>query len=547
MTQETQMETINLATDVLVVGAGMTGVKAASEIAASGYRVVLIDEGAGLGIAAGASVADLDGEEQAALEALLETVNGSEMIDVMTGTRMDGAAGVPGDFRVWLSGNDDIVEKSVGAIVVASELVACPLNEAYGLSLTETVVSQSQMEAALAKNPAVFSGKTIAFMVGLAQDGNPLVLERILKSVLDIENMDNTSAYVFSGDLKVAEDGLERLYLECRDKGAMYVKLTEMPALVQEGGALSITYDDPVLQRKVELSPDIIVVEEAIGADQVNTALAEMLNIDVGSMGFLQTDNVHRLPVSTNREGIFVVGGSRRVKKRYGALMDAQNAAIRVRNLLGDGTIAVPANKAVLDTGKCTFCLTCYRCCPHGAIYWSADNKPVISAVACQGCGICAAECPMDAIQIGDFNDAEMIGRVTQSATARTDDSPTIVAFCCQNSGLEAARMAESFGMPLPKGLKTVAVPCAGKVDIDYVMHALAEGADGVVVMACHNGNCKSEKGSLYAGWRAANAQEMLTAIGLEKERICFATTASNMGADFSNILMAMEETLKFK
>jgi coenzyme F420-reducing hydrogenase delta subunit len=107
--------------------------------------------------------------------------------------------------------------------------------------------------------------------------------------------------------------------------------------------------------------------------------------------------------------------------------------------------------------------------------------------------------------------------------------------------------MAASFGMPLPKGLKTVAVPCAGKVDIDYVMRALAEGADGVVVMACHNGNCKSEKGSLYAGWRAANAQEMLKAIGLEKERICFATTASNMGADFSNLLMAMEETLKFK
>ncbi len=544
MTQDTQMETINLAIDVLVVGAGMTGVKAASEIAASGYRVVLIDEGAGVGMAAGTSVADLDGEEQATLEALLETVNGSELIDVMTGTRMDGAAGVPGDFRVWLSGNDDIVEKSVGAIVVASELVACPLNEAYGLRLSETVVTQSQMEAALAKNPAVFSGKTIAFMVGLAQDGNPLVLERVLKGVLAMENMEDTSAYVFTGDLKVAEDGLERLYLECRDKGAMYVKLTEMPALVQEGGALSITYDDPVLQRKVELSPDIIVVEEAIGADQVNTALAEMLNIDVGSMGFLQTDNVHRFPVSTNREGIFVVGGSRRVKKRYGALMDAQNAAMRVRSLLGDGTITVPANKAVLDTGKCTFCLTCFRCCPHGAIYWSADNKPVISAVACQGCGICAAECPMDAIQIGDFNDAEMIDRVTQSATDTTDGSPTIVAFCCQNSGLEAARMAESFGMPLPKGLKTVAVPCAGKVDIGYVMHALAEGADGVVIMACHNGNCKSEKGSLYASWRAANAQGMLEAIGIEENRICFATTASNMGADFSGILMKMEKTL---
>ena len=547
MTQQTQMETITMATDVLVVGAGMTGVKAASEIAANGYKVVLIDQGAGLGGTPGASVADLDGNEAGELKALLKAVNGSEMIEVMTDTRIDGAAGVPGDFRVWLSGNDDIVEKSVGAIVVASELVSCPLNDSYGLSLSDTAVSQSQLEAALKENPAAFAGKSVAFLMGLAQDGNPLVLERVLKSVLVIENVDGSSAYVLAGDLKVAEDGLERLYLECRDKGAMYVKLTAMPSVKQEGSALSITYEDPVLQRQVELTPDIIVVEEAIGADQVNAALAEMLRIDVGSMGFLQTDNVHRYPVSTNREGIFVVGGSRRAKKRYGALMDAENAALRVRSLLGNGTISVPAAKAVLDSGKCTFCLTCFRCCPHGAIYWTSDNKPVISKVACQGCGICASECPMDAIQIGDFNDAAMIDQVTQSATAKTDDAPTIVAFCCQNSGLEAARMAESFGMPLPKGLKTVAVPCAGKVDIDYVMHALAEGADGVVVMACHNGNCKSEKGSLYASWRAANAQNMLEAIGVEKERICFATTAANMGADFSSIVMEMEERLKAK
>jgi len=542
MTQQTKMETINLATDVLVVGAGMTGLKAASEIAAAGYPVVLIDEAA----AAGTSAADLDGIEPAALEDLQKAVTDSATIEVLADTRMDGAAGVPGDFRVWLSGNDDIVEKTVGAIVVASELVTCPLNEAFGLELSDTVLSQSQMEAALADNPAAFAGKTVAFMLGLAQDGNPLVLERVLKSVLAMENLDDTSAYVFAGDLKVAEDGLERLYLECRDKGAMYVKLTEMPAVKQEGDALSINYEDPVLQRGVALTPDIIVVEEAIGPDEVNAALADMLKIDVGSQGFLQTDNVHRYPVDTNREGIFVVGGSRRAKKRYGALMDAENAALRVRSLLGDGTITVPANKAVLDTGKCTFCLTCYRCCPHGAIYWSADNKPVISKVACQGCGICASECPMDAIQIGDFSDAEMIDQVTQSA-AEKSDGPTIVAFCCQNSGLEAAEMAASFGMPLPKGLKTVAVPCAGKVDIDYVMRALAEGADGVVVMACHNGNCKSEKGSLYASWRAANAQDILEAIGVEKERICFATTASNMGADFSAKMMEIETILRGK
>lgn len=547
MTQQTQLETIKLTTEVLVIGSGMTGVKTASEIAANGYKVVMIDQKANPNQPTGAGVADLDGIEKETLDALLDEVTRSEMIEVMTDTRIDGAAGVPGDFKVWLSGSDDIVEKSVGAIVVASELVACPLHEAYGLTLSETVISQSQLEATLRDNPAAFAGKSVAFLLGLAQDGNPLVLERVLKSVLVMENMTETNAYVFAGDLKVAEDGLERLYLECRDKGAMYVKLAEKPSLTQTGANLTVEYSDPVLQRKVELTPDIIVVEEAIGADQVNTALAEMLNIDMGSMGFLQTENVHRYPVDTNREGIFVVGGSRRAKKRYGAVMDAENAALRVHRLLGDGTVNVPVDKAVVDIGKCTFCLTCYRCCPHGAIDWTGDNKPIISTVACQGCGICASECPMDAIQIGEFNDTNMIDQVTRSIMEKKEASPKIVAFCCQNSGLEAARMAEAFGMPLPNGLKTVAVPCAGKVDIDYIMHALAEGADGVVVMACYNGNCKSEKGSLYAKWRSANAQEMLAAIGVEKARIHFATTASNMGADFSAVLMDMEAALMNK
>ncbi|WP_246804241.1 FAD-binding protein [Desulfosarcina cetonica] len=69
MTQQTQMETIKLSTDVLVVGAGMTGVKAATEIAANGYNVVLIDGGA----PADTAIADVEGDEQAALDALLET------------------------------------------------------------------------------------------------------------------------------------------------------------------------------------------------------------------------------------------------------------------------------------------------------------------------------------------------------------------------------------------------------------------------------------------------------------------------------------------
>ena len=383
----------------------------------------------------------------------------------------------------------------------------------------------------------------MAFLSGLAQPGNPLNMERLFRSVLALTGVKDCTAYVYVGDLKVASDELERLYLQTRDKGALYFKLKQAPAVSQENGNLSITYSDPVILKEVQVQPDMIVVDEAIEAGAGYPDLAEMLHIDLSPSGFLQTDNVHRYPVATNREGIYVVGGGREIRNLNGAWMDAQNTALQIKNLLGDGDRQV-STATKLDAGKCTFCLTCYRCCPHGAIYWENESNTIISPTACQSCGICASECPMDAIQIGNFSDAEMKDRI-KSGAAQDTQAPRIVAFCCQNSALEAGRMAQDFKMTLPAGLQMVQVPCAGKVDLDYILTAFVEGADGVLVLACHPGNCKSERGNTYAGWRVKEAQRMLTEIGIGADKLRFVTLAANMGSDFARIANEMAAHLK--
>jgi heterodisulfide reductase subunit A-like polyferredoxin/coenzyme F420-reducing hydrogenase delta subunit len=547
---ETAMETIELATDVLVLGGGLTGLKAAMEIAAQGYKVLLAEETADLGV--GREVRPLAGysaKERRQLDALLAMAENNSKIELLADTAFNGAAGIPGDFRIWLYQADELLERKVGAIVVASELRLHPLAEGYGLSLGENVISQSQLEELLADDPNALKGKTVAFGVGFAQAGNPLTMERVFRSAIDLEEIEACTAYIFAGDLKVAAGGLERIYLEGRDKGAIYVKLQEPPQFTAEGGGLKVAYFDQVIRQDVELAPDLIVVEEAIETDALNADLAELLQVDVGPAGFLQTENVHRYPVGSNREGIYVIGGSRAPQGLDLAFVDAQAVALEIKALLGDGTVAAPEGKAVVEIGKCTFCLTCYRCCPHGAIYWDADNKPIVSPVACQACGICASECPMDAIQVGGFADAAMQTRIKTAVAAAPAEAavsaPKIVAFCCQNSAVEAGEMAELFQMRLPQGLQVVQVPCAGKVDLDYILSAFAEGADGVVVMACHTDNCKSERGNTYASWRVADAKEKLRAVGLAPERLAFATLAANMGSDFAAIVNDMENTLQ--
>ena len=541
--QHNQVENIQMETTIAVIGDGYAGLAAAATLAQNGYPVILAGSENDATLH-GASAAESEG-----LNALKKQVGGHPSIDVLPHSALIEAAGVSGDFSLTFMSEDRRVEKKAGAIVIATDLSSAPLTFIYGLTPSNGVVSLSEMEALLAsetgRKEISDKKKTIAFLVGFAHEGNPLLMQRVLESVQKIVGMEGCTAYVYVNNLKVAEDGLERMYKQSRDNGAIYFKLQSAPMVSQTDGDLRVTFYDPVIRNDIELSPDMLVIEESLVSHQQNVSLAEILRIDLGPAGFLQKENVHRLPVNTNREGIFVVGGSRDVQNTSKALADVDNMLLRVKQLIGDTAKTVTA-KAVVDREKCTICLTCYRCCPHGAIYW--DDKAVISPVACQGCGICASECPMDAIQLNDFTDTEMISRIKEAAAAKTETrAPKIIAFCCQNSAFEAGTAAGLFHYDLPAGLQVIKIPCAGKVDINYILNALVEGADGVIVMACHTGNCKSESGNTYAKWRINDAYRKLEQIGIPKDRLEFATLASNMASDFARIVIDMEKRISQK
>lgn len=55
--------------------------------------------------------------------------------------------------------------------------------------------------------------------------------------------------------------------------------------------------------------------------------------------------------------------------------------------------------KPVREPQKCTKCLLCVLLCPDGAIHWKKEKGDIeFDLNFCKGCGICANECPADAI-----------------------------------------------------------------------------------------------------------------------------------------------------
>jgi F420-non-reducing hydrogenase iron-sulfur subunit len=122
---------------------------------------------------------------------------------------------------------------------------------------------------------------------------------------------------------------------------------------------------------------------------------------------------------------------------------------------------------------------------------------------------------------------------------------PTIVAFCCNYCAYTAADMAGSQRLEYPPNVKVIRVPCSGRVDAIHIMKALENGADGVLVAGCLEGDCHFKTGNVKALQRVTNLQPFLKEIGIEAERVQMVNMSAGMGARFAKIATEFTEKIR--
>jgi F420-non-reducing hydrogenase iron-sulfur subunit len=123
--------------------------------------------------------------------------------------------------------------------------------------------------------------------------------------------------------------------------------------------------------------------------------------------------------------------------------------------------------------------------------------------------------------------------------------TPRILAFCCKYCAYAAADLAGSMRMNYPPTIKVIQVPCTGRVDIIHLLRAIEDGADGVYVAGCLEGECHFVEGNLRAKKRVAYVQKTLSQIGVEPERVAMFNLSSAMGPRFAEIAREMHERIK--
>lgn len=125
------------------------------------------------------------------------------------------------------------------------------------------------------------------------------------------------------------------------------------------------------------------------------------------------------------------------------------------------------------------------------------------------------------------------------------DYEPTIVAFVCNWCTYTAADLAGTSRLSYPTNVRLIRVMCTGMVDPKYVIKALLEGADAVLISGCHIGDCHYINGNLKARRRIKLLKEILPRFGFDERRVKLTWIGASDGIQFAETIKEMVPALK--
>jgi F420-non-reducing hydrogenase iron-sulfur subunit len=122
---------------------------------------------------------------------------------------------------------------------------------------------------------------------------------------------------------------------------------------------------------------------------------------------------------------------------------------------------------------------------------------------------------------------------------------PIIVGFLCNWCSYRAADLAGTSRLHYAPNMRPIRVMCSARVEPQFVLKALREGADGVLIAGCHPGECHYVDGNVKTLRRYELLKRMLRQMGVEQERVQLVWAAASEGNVLADAVNRMTEQLR--
>jgi heterodisulfide reductase subunit A len=420
---------------VLVIGGGITGLRAAIGLADIGLAVFLVEREANFGgwVGTFGEMYPHGKNGQVLIARLREEIGRRAMITVFTQAEVVAKSGSFGNYRATIRINRESVETirvDVGSIIVATGFEAYqPMAGEFGYGI-EGVMTLPEFTRLLDNSPGplVHRGKAVqnvvyVYCVGSRQapdvpGGNEYCSRYCCTAAV------HASLRVAAKDARVHQYHLYRdmrtygkyelMYSESRERGSLYLRFPDdqPPAVALDGDdRLTVTVRDLLTGgEELAIPADLVVLVTGMVPRRCEELVAA-LKLPLGKDGFFNEIHPKLRPVETVVDGVLIAGAAQGPKNSAEAVASGLAAVAQAGAMLKRGVAELDPLVATVDPEACAWCGKCVEACPYGAIgKVPLDGKEVavISAAGCKGCGGCVPACPENAIDLLGYTDAQV-------------------------------------------------------------------------------------------------------------------------------------------
>jgi heterodisulfide reductase subunit A len=427
---------------VLVIGAGVAGMRASLSLADMGLAVYLIEKeekpGGWLLQAGCMGPEGQSGSDIAAT--LLQRIQENARIVVFTNAELIEKTGSIGDFDVKINVKGEEISLNVGAIVVTTGFAPyIPNPGEYGWG-ADGVVDLLQFRKILSEGKLEYHGNPLRDVVFIycvgsrqaAAESCPspnrycsryccaaATYSSVMLHELEIKTKQTVNQYHLYRDIRTY-GSLETIYEEARHSGALFLRWEpdNPPVVERAGGQLSVKVQDTLDGgEEIEVGADLVVLVTGMEPRE-NDSLNQALKIPKSADGFYKEIHPKLRPVETVIDGVFIAGAAQSPKTLSESVASALAAVAKTGSLLKKGYVDLEPLIAQVDTEKCIWCNECLKACPYNAVekmICGDQDVAMVIASLCKGEGACVPVCPHDAIAIEGFRNDQIIAMIDAS------------------------------------------------------------------------------------------------------------------------------------
>ncbi len=135
---------------------------------------------------------------------------------------------------------------------------------------------------------------------------------------------------------------------------------------------------------------------------------------------------------------------------------------------------------------------------------------------------------------------------MSKSTKKKMNWNPELITFCCNWCSYAGADLAGVSRFQYPPNMRIVRVMCSGRVEPSFVLKALKDGADGVLITGCHIGDCHYISGNEFTKERFERLHKIIIKqLGINEKRVRLEWVSASEGKLFAELITEFTNDIK--